>query len=582
MAPGAWRRLPDAAAIAVYTALAFVVTFGLWRSGGSAATADNTRDHAQFLFFFQHAADAVIHLHNPLFTNLLGWPYGVNLMANTAFLGMAVPLIPVTLALGPGVSYAVALTIALAGTATAWYVVLLRHVTTHRGVAFAAGALVGFSPGIVGHGNGHPNISAQFLLPLIVSAFIRLRQSRGIVLGLLAAGQVFLNEELLLFTAVACGLLAVVYAISRPAQARAEAPRFLGRLGIAFGVAAALTAYPLWFQFLGPQHYHGPFVWVPFYWTNVASYPSYGANALAGRLGSVSALNSDLGETNAFLGLPLCLFVLVAAVALWRVLAVRAAAVVAAVFVLFSLGDPVRVAGRQTTIPGPWRLVEHLPFVDAVITPRLALAVVPAAAVILAVAADQLLADTGRPASADGGAGSTGKVQRMLVWGALAAILVPLTPTPLHTTEPDAVPAFITDGAWRRYVGDGTIVPVPPDPYSEATLRWLVAANLGPRFVDGYFLGPTGPNNPVARYGPPDRTIGLLLTQVAETGVPLDVTPELQAITVDDLRFWHADVLVLAPRDNQDVLRSTVDQLLGRPSQYVDGVWVWDVRDLRR
>ncbi len=588
-------------AMLVFVALALIVTAGLWLSGGSAATADNTRDHAQFLFFFEHAAHAVVHLENPLFTPLMGWPYGVNLMANTAFLGMAVPLIPVTLTLGPGVSYALALTIALAGTSAAWYVVLRRHVTSNRGVAVAAAALAGFSPGMVGHGNGHPNISAQFLLPFIVSSVIGLRSTdrpvrSGLILGLLITGQVFLNEELLLFTAGACALMVVVYALSRMAEARAQARRFFAGLGVAAGVSLVLTAYPLWFQFFGPQHYQGPFTWAPFYWTDVAAYPSYGTNAIAGRLGSANPLNNDLGETNAYLGLPLCLFALVAAVVLWRELAVRVAGVIAAVFLLLSLGDPIRAIGRETPVPGLWRLFADLPIFDAVITPRFALVVVPALAVIVAVAADRMLADrtAGDPVPADrtagdpapdgrtaGGSGLGAGRQRALIWAALAAVLVPLVPTPLRTTQPEPVPEFITDGTWRRFVQDGTIVPVPPDPHSEATLRWLVAADMAPRYVDGYFLGPTGPNNPVARYGPPDRPTGLLLGMVAETGTAPQITDELRAVVLDDLRYWHADVLVLPPRTNDDLLRTTVDALLQLPGQRIGGVWVWDVRDLR-
>jgi hypothetical protein len=575
--PGPW--LPDAAAMIAFLALAVTVTAGLWGTWGSAATADNTRDHAQFLFFFEHAAHAFTHGENPLFTDAMGAPYGVNLMANTAFLGMAVPLIPVTLVAGAGVSYALALTISLAGTAAAWYVMLRRHVTSHRGVAFAAAALAGFSPGIVGHGNGHPNLAAQFLLPLIVSAVIRLRASprpvrSGLVLGLMVTYQMFLNEELLMLTAFACGLMTLIYIFSRPSQARAEATTFLTGLGVAAGVAAALLAYPLWFQFFGPQRYHGPFTWATFYWTDVTDYPAYGSNALAGRLGSASAANDDPGETNAFLGLPLVLFALVAAVALRRVLAARIAAVVAAVFALFSFGRTIMVKGVDTQVPGPWRLVADLPLFDAVIAPRLALVVTPAVAVLLAVAADRLLVPSGGPDQ------DTVALRQVLTWGLLAAVLVPLVPTPLRTTAPEPVPEFFTAGTWQRYVTTGTLVPVPPDGYSETTLRWLVASRIGPRFADGYFLGPTSPDQPVARYGPPDRPTGLLLGRVAESGVVPEITDGLRAIALDDLRHWGADALVLGPRANDEALRQAVDLLLSRSGVQVGGVWVWDVRDL--
>lgn len=578
----AW--LPDLAALAVYAGLALLVNARLWLSGGSAATADNTLDHAQFLFFFQHAAHSVVHLTNPLFTGELGAPFGVNLMANTALLGLAVPLVPVTLTAGPGVSYALALTIALAGTATAWYVVLRRHVTRHRGVAFAAAALAGFSPGIVGHGNGHPNLAAQFLLPLIVSAVIRLRSSTrpvrsGLLLGLMITYQVFLNEELLLFTGVACAVMVVVYAISRPRPARADAPRFFAGIAVALGLAAVLLAYPIWFQFRGPQNYHGPFTWAPFYWTDLAAYPAYGTNAVAGWLGSASALNDDPGETNAYLGVPLCVVALVAAVALWRLLAVRVAAVVAALFVLLSFGRTIMLRRSDTGIPGPWRLVADLPLFDSVITPRFALVVTPAVAVLVAATADRLLGSAA-PDAQPTEAGPDLRLRKVLTWGLLAAVLVPLVPTPLHTSEPDPVPAFFTAGTWRQYVGTGTIVPVPPDPYSESTLRWLVATDLGPSFVDGYFLGPTSPSVRIARYGPPDRPTGLLLGQVAASGAEPEITDGTRALALADLRYWHADALVLAPRTNDDVLRQTVDDLLGRSGQPVDGVWVWDVRDL--
>lgn len=568
----AW--LPDVLAVAAYVGLALLVTAGLWRSGGSAATADNTRDHAQFLFFFEHAAYAVTNLKNPLFTDMMGAPDGVNLMANTAFLGMAVPLIPITLTAGPGVAYALSLTVGLAGTAVAWYVVLRRHVTTNRGIAFAVGALCGFSPGMVGHGNGHPNIAAQFLLPLIVSAVIRLGSSArpvhsGAWLGLLVTGQVFLNEELLLFTAMACAVMVVVYGVSRPGRARAQARPFLTGLAVAAGVAAPLTAYPLWFQFFGPQHYHGPFVWAQFYWTDLATYTAYGGNAVAGRLGSASPLNTDPGETNAFLGLPLCLLAIVTAITLWRVLAVRIAAVVAAVFALLSLGDTIFVNGFDTGVAGPWRALGELPLFDAVIAVRLALVVVPAVGVIVAAGLDRLLAQ------AQGRA-------RVLAWGLAAAALLPLLPTPLRVVDPDQPPAFISAGTWREYVDGGTLVPVPPDPYSEPTLRALVATDLRARFADGYFLGPTNQENRIARYGPTDRPTALLLTDVATGGLAPEVTDGMRTMARDDLRYWRADALVLAPHENFEALRTTVSALVERAGEPRDGVWVWDVRDLHR
>jgi hypothetical protein len=505
----------------------------------------------------------------------------VNLMANTAFLGMALPLVPVTLLFGPGVTYALSLAIALAGTAAAWYVVLLRHVTRSRVAAFAAAAFCGFAPGLVGHGNGHPNLAAQFLLPLIISGLIRLRTSTnlvrsGVILGLLITWQVFLNEELLLFTAAAGGLMVLVYLCSRPRQAWSEAGRFSAGVGLALGVAVVLTAYPLWFQFHGPQHYHGPFLWAPNYWTDLAGYPSYGGNSIAGQLSSSSSLNGDPAETNAFVGLPVCIVALVTAVALWRVLAVRVAAVVAVVFMVLSLGSEITYRGADTHVAGPWRLVAKLPLFDTVITPRMALVVIPAFGVLVAAAADRLLGP--------GAAEMTGddRARRVVGWGLVAAVLVPLVPTPLRASQPVPLPAFITTGAWRQVVAGGTLVPVPPDPFNEATLHWLVATNMQLPIADGYFIGPTNPMDATARYGPPDRSTGLMLSAVAQSGVVPPVSDRMRAITRADLRYWNADAMVMmTPQPNADALAQTVDALLGRQGYESGGVWVWDVHDLR-
>jgi hypothetical protein len=387
--------------------------------------------------------------------------------------------------------------------------------------------------------------------------------------------QLFLNEELLLFTALACAVMVIVYVASRPRQARTEAPRFLTGLAIALGVATVLSAYPLWFQFTGPQHYRGPFVWAPFYWTDLAAYTSYGGNAIAGRLGSASQLNFDPGETNAFIGLPIFILAVVTAVVLWRVLAVRVAAVIAGVFTLLSLGDRIFVNGVDTGVAGPWRLLGQLPLFDAVIAVRLALIVVPAIGVIIAAGLNQVLevVPKGDTARLSGRA-------RVLIWALAAAVLLPLVPTPLKVTSPDPLPPLITAGTWREYVDDGTLVPVPPDPYSESTLRALVATDLRTRFVDGYFLGPTTPKNPIARYGPPDQATGLLLTEVAVSGLAPDVTDEMRTMAATDLRFWRADALVLGPQEHFDALRSTVSALVEREGEGRDGVWVWDVRDL--
>ena len=75
------------------------------------------------------------HHVNPLISGLQNAPLGVNMMANTAMLGFSIPMTPVTLVFGPTVTWAIALTGSLAGTAAAWYWVFSRHLVKSRAAA---------------------------------------------------------------------------------------------------------------------------------------------------------------------------------------------------------------------------------------------------------------------------------------------------------------------------------------------------------------------------------------------------------------------------------------------------------------
>ena len=129
------------------------------------------------------------------------------MIANTSVLGVTLPMAPVTLLFGPRIAYFVWMIGALAGTAFSGYWVLQRYLVKSRVAAFLGGAFIGFAPGIVHHANGQPNFISNFLLPLIVARVARLgidgRWRRdGLILGGLVSYQLFLNEELLLITAV--------------------------------------------------------------------------------------------------------------------------------------------------------------------------------------------------------------------------------------------------------------------------------------------------------------------------------------------------------------------------------------------
>ena len=80
-------------------------------------------------------------------------------------------------------------------------------------------------------GLGHYHLQFAVLPPLIVDAVARLVTGRGrgvrtgLWLGLLCAAQLFIGEELLVYTAVASLILVVALALSRPGKCRGAPAR---------------------------------------------------------------------------------------------------------------------------------------------------------------------------------------------------------------------------------------------------------------------------------------------------------------------------------------------------------------------
>ncbi|WP_249998322.1 glycosyltransferase 87 family protein [Actinoplanes sp. M2I2] len=557
-APPARPRLPHLAAVSAYVLLGVVVMGRFAGRPGERVSAHLPIDHTWFEWLLAHGAHVVAHGGNPLFSTAQNYPLGVNMMANTSVLGVTVPLAPLTMLLGPRATYVIWMILACAGTAATTYWVLQRFVVRSRAAAFAGGALAGFAPGVVHHANGQPNFVSNFLLPLIVAAVFGLGAGRrwlrdGVVLGLLVTWQLFINEELLLATALACGLATILIAVFRPAGARRRAPAFLRGLGVTAVVAGALCAYPIAFQFHGPQSFAG----LPLFthWgEDPVTYLTFSRDTLAGSpLGEAA---QGVTEQNSWFGWPLTVVLLVLAVALWRSsVPARVATLVAAVFAVLSLGPVLRFGGEETAHRGPLGLLpEGLPLFDLLMPSRLTYVVIGAAVLLVAVAWDRL-----RPT-------------RFLV----AAALVPLIPTPVPAMPERPAPEFVTSGAWREYVRPGgTLVPVPlPSNWlGRDTLGWSAQARHEFAVPEGYFLGP-GPDG-VGRMGPAtvSRTTQLVIETYRTRTAP--ALPESHRAAVRaDLARWHGEAVVMRAEAFNLPLRSLVSQVYG-PPETVRDVWLW-------
>ncbi|MEV7226282.1 MULTISPECIES: hypothetical protein [Polymorphospora] len=570
-------RRADFVVVGFYLLTAVWVTSRLWAYPPGRVAPTLESDPSLMQWFLAHAVRVVTHGENPLFTERMNVPDGVNLMANTPMLGLSVPMVPVTMLFGPAVSFVALVTLMLSLTAAAWYYVLSRHLVSSRVAAAVGGWFCGFCPAMLAHANWHPNIIGQVLVPFIVWRVLVLcrpgaRPVRdGIILALLVTYQAFINEEILLFTAIACGVFLLAYVLQRRDLWAGAWRRLLGGLAVCAVIAGALLAYPLYVQFSGPQNYQG--IEVAHFGNDLAAFTSFGTPTLGGNELTNQNLAPNPSEENSFFGWPLVLLLVVTTVWLWRDAVVRALAFTGLFFALLSLGTVVSYKGTEIG-PGPWAVFVHLPLLHFVVPTRFGMIASAVVGVMLAIATDRVLR---------GQAVGVPRINRQAWALGLAMALVPLIPVALPAHNRPPVPDFVTSGTWRSYVAEGqTVVPVPVTENGNADgLRWAAATRLDMSVPRGYFLGPrNAQDGDLAAFGAPPSHGAGLLARVASSGVPVEVDDRQRRLFRDDLRYWNAAIVVLPVRHDQaPALRHTVEDLLG-PGQRVDDVWVWDVREL--
>jgi hypothetical protein len=421
---------------ACYLAGALLLTWRLWADPASTFVAPNAGDANLFAWYLRYAATAISHGHLPaLVTTAMNAPTGVNLMWNTSLLLPGVLLTPVTLLLGPQVSLTILTTAGFAGSATAMFWVLRRWRVGAVGSALA-GAVYGFSPALVHSAVGHYNLQLAVLPPLIVDASVRLavgprhqtdgstaRDSTppasrdvsgsgtgwasgaswvaalrtGVWLGLLVAAQLFISEELALITALAAALFVAAVALSRPIDAVRRAPPVMTGLLVAVVIVLALAGHALWVQFHGPLVQHGPLYPLDYYVNELSGFvtpSSYLVFHTAGSAATAAGYHAGLTEYLAYLGWPMIIVVVAAAVVGWRRVGVRAAAFTLIVLVVFSFGGHPQTRGvPDPTVNLPWHWLEEHQLLSSILPDRLSILIDGAAAVLLALGLDAV---TGR------------------------------------------------------------------------------------------------------------------------------------------------------------------------------------------
>jgi hypothetical protein len=514
--------------IACYLAGAIALTWRLWADPASRTVAGNPTDADLFAWYLRYAADSVAHGHLPaLVTTALNAPVGVNLMWNTSVLLPGVLLTPVTLLFGPQVSLSVLTTLGFAGSAGALYYVLRRW-NVGAGAAALGGAVYGFSPALLHSALGHFNLQFAVLPPLIVDAGVAIAAGRppasgrtyrlhlrtkpesadvplpepgsgrggllarvppvlwdGLKLGLLMAAQLFVSEELALLTAITAVVLVAGLAVFRPAAAARRAGPAAGGLLVAAIITLGITGHALLTQFSGRLVQHGA-LFPPDYYVNDPSNfvtpDSYLLLHTAGTATTAAKYQGGATEYLAYLGWPLIIALVLAAVACWRRPAGRACAFALVVLVVFSFGGHPLIGGTSSpTVNLPWHWIEQHQLLASVLPDRFSIVADGVAAALLAFGVDGArvwLADR--------------RWRTPLVLPAAALCCLPLLPNPVVAGVVTPLPVGWSRTFTALHLRPGApvlVVPVPTNILT-VTMRWRAETGQPDSIVGGYYIGP--------------------------------------------------------------------------------------------
>lgn len=571
-----WDRMrperEDVLALAGFVLLTLLLFRKAWRSP-TTTWVGGPGDPPFFMWLLRWLPHALAEGQNPLFTHHLNYPDGVNLMWNTAVPLPAIVLAPLTLTLGPVLSYNVLVTSAVALSGCCAYLMLRRYVAS-RAAAFAGALLYGFSPYVYSHAHEHPNLAAAFVPPLLFLLLdeILVRQRRppvttGLVLGALAFVQLMISEELLATEALVAGVGLVLLVVLHPERVRAHARHAVTALGVALASSLTLSAFPLLFQFLGPRRVRTGSLWSPDTYvsdllgfvipTSHLRFSPEWTTQIIGRFTDACCPS----EWSTYLGVPLIILMIAVTARMWSRPLVRFAGLLAAAAAVLSMGPHLHVQGLVTPMSLPFAAIGELPLVGNMLAERLMLYAYLMAAVLVAVTLDSLLAQPDR--------------RPLFAAGLAALVLVPLVPELDFPATRATTPAFFrSDGVQSLEKNSVALVaPFARDTSTSGPMLWQAEADMRYRMPEGYSLGPDRSGRFI--YLPIPTPLSKTMGEI-QAGAPAPVLdPPTRAALVADLARADVSAVIVGPMANRDAMIAFFDELLRADPVSVGGVTLW-------
>lgn len=538
-----------------------------------------TADADMFAWWLNWFPFAVAHGENPLLSDWMHWPHGLNALWNTAVPLLAALLAPLTALAGSVTAFNAGIVLGpvvsglLLVAALGPYV----HATGVRGwvARGVAGALYAFSPFHLAHAiAGHLNLTWSVLPPLLLLLAhvlfgrgpLRRPWLVGGLTGLVLLGQLLLYTQNLAIGVIFLVLTAVVLALRFPGRVRAHLPG-LARAGVAcVGVVAALGSYPLYLVLAGPNRPRAAIrnvhatgadlanVLVPTRLTAIRPAPAGVDDDLAGHI----------GEQGGYIGVAMLALVVVAVLVV-RSTTLRVVATVGALSWVASLGTGVVLSGSDTGVPLPWLAFAEVPLLSEIEPVRIQIVTTLCVAAVVAMWIDRM--PLAPPAAGAGALVLTGFA--LLSWLPADEQEVRLAP----------VPEFFTDTA--AVLGPADVVEIYPritaawDDGAQG-LRWQAASGPGFHIRGGYFIA-SDPDDDVVLQSRWNRyQIGAQWVADGKN----DPSDAYAAEAAGELRDLGITAVAMVPGqatgggDEARVLEWT-RRVTGDPGRYDGGVWLF-------
>ena len=564
------RRATHAHVLLGFLALSVAIFLPADLHATSVMIGATTADNSQHAWFFRWFPYALATQQNPLFTTNLIEPGGVNLMWNTWIPLPALLLSPLTLLFGPVASFDIAVTLGVALSGWCAYLAASRFLR-RRLATILAGAAYGFSPFIFDQSyTGHSNMVIALVPPLmliVLDTIVRrgtTARRAGLLLGALMIAQFFITEELLASEVVMIVVGVACVAMMHRHQVRERSGHVVRCIVWALALFIPVVAYPVWFQFFGPQVPHQLLSDKNFFVTDLLNVflptTAQGVEpSFARDLATHYAGNS--GEWGGYVGIPMLAVVGWTAWKHWRLPLVRLLCFAALAALVLSFGSTLHVGGTDTHIPLPGAILAHLPVLEDLVPSRFAIYVALFTALLFGVFVNSL------PARAQ----STRVILVSTVL--IAAAFVPPLPFPARAA---LTPAYFTASPSPFPAGKAVlVVPFSHDFYSTQAVLWQAQAGMSFSMPEGYIIN-RQPSGAAAQGPPPSATSAALVAIAAGSESGASVSTPARAQILAELRRWNIGEVVLGPMDQHGAeMRAFLVGLLGAEPVDREGVAVW-------